>query len=110
MFLLVTGKVAENSRFASDLAIFQAKITKAMRSGNQQEMAKVMVNYADIQKQQKEVLKNSLTTTLVQGPIFISMYQVLRAMANYPVVSMETGGLFWFTNFTQTDPFYILPL
>ena len=30
-------------------------------------------------------------------------------MANAPVESFETGGLFWFYDLTMSDPFYILP-
>lgn len=34
----------------------------------------------------------------------------LRGMANVPVDSMRYGGLFWFTDLTLPDPFYILPV
>ena len=31
-------------------------------------------------------------------------------MANLPVESLKTGGLWWFTDLTACDPFYILPI
>ena len=31
-------------------------------------------------------------------------------MANLPVQSMTTGGMYWFTDLTVPDPFYALPL
>lgn len=31
-------------------------------------------------------------------------------MANVPVDSMRTGGLFWFTDLTLPDPYYLLPI
>ena len=31
-------------------------------------------------------------------------------MANCPVESMTTGGLFWFVDLTLKDPFYALPV
>lgn len=34
----------------------------------------------------------------------------LREMANLPVESLKTGGLWWFTDLTVTDPYYLLPL
>lgn len=34
----------------------------------------------------------------------------IRGMANLPVESMKTGGLYWFTNLTIPDPFYLLPV
>jgi hypothetical protein len=46
----------------------------------------------------------------VQIPIFLSMYRGLNGMAELPVVSMQTGGLLWFTDLTIQDPFYALPL
>ena len=30
-------------------------------------------------------------------------------MANLPVESMTTGGLFWFTDLTLADPLHLLP-
>lgn len=47
---------------------------------------------------------------LVQAPIFISFFFGIRKMAELPVVSMKTGGLFWFTDLTVPDPYYILPV
>merc|ERR1719411_1022939 len=46
----------------------------------------------------------------MQLPIFMSMFLALRGMAKLPVLSMKTGGLFWFSNLTLTDPFYLLPI
>lgn len=31
-------------------------------------------------------------------------------MANLPVESMKEGGLFWFTDLTLADPYFILPI
>lgn len=31
-------------------------------------------------------------------------------MADLPVPSLQTGGLWWFTDLTACDPFYILPI
>lgn len=53
--------------------------------------------------------KNALTP-FVQLPFFISFFIGLRGMANCPVESMAHGGLFWFTDLTMPDQFYILPI
>ncbi|ETE62324.1 Mitochondrial inner membrane protein OXA1L, partial [Ophiophagus hannah] len=45
-----------------------------------------------------------------QAPIFISFFFALRKMAECPVPSMQTGGLWWFTDLTAADPYYILPV
>lgn len=31
-------------------------------------------------------------------------------MANLPVPSLQTGGLWWFQDLTVSDPIYVLPL
>jgi YidC/Oxa1 family membrane protein insertase len=31
-------------------------------------------------------------------------------MANLPVESMKTGGLFWFPDLTIADPYFLLPI
>lgn len=45
-----------------------------------------------------------------QAPLFISFFMGLRGMTNVPVESMRTGGLFWFTDLTVVDQYYILPV
>ncbi|KAG0726621.1 Mitochondrial inner membrane protein OXA1L [Chionoecetes opilio] len=38
------------------------------------------------------------------------MFMGLRKMANLPVESLTEGGLWWFTDLTLADPYYILPI
>ena len=45
-----------------------------------------------------------------QAPVFMSFFFGLKAMANAPVASMQYGGLFWFTDLTIADPYYLLPI
>lgn len=40
----------------------------------------------------------------------MSFFFALKGMANAPVESMTHGGLFWFTDLTISDPYYLLPL
>ncbi|XP_003383873.1 PREDICTED: mitochondrial inner membrane protein OXA1L-like [Amphimedon queenslandica] len=46
----------------------------------------------------------------LQFPVFISFFIALRRMAQAPIESMKDGGLFWFTDLTLPDPYYILPI
>lgn len=48
-------------------------------------------------------------TPLIQLPVFISFFVAIRQMAAVPVESMKTGGLYWFTDLTVPDPYYLLP-
>jgi len=46
---------------------------------------------------------------LVQVPVFITMYQVIRSHEEtFP--SFASGGLLWFTDLTKADPYFILPV
>ncbi len=40
----------------------------------------------------------------------MSFFFALKGMANAPVESMQYGGLFWFSDLTVCDPYYILPM
>ena len=51
-----------------------------------------------------------MTVVFLQAPLFISFFMGLRGMANVPVESMRTGGLFWFTDLTVPDQYYLMPL
>jgi YidC/Oxa1 family membrane protein insertase len=46
---------------------------------------------------------------LVQMPVFITMYQVVRSHEEtFP--SFASGGLLWFTDLTKADPYFVLPV
>ncbi|KAI4879368.1 hypothetical protein NFI96_019456 [Prochilodus magdalenae] len=86
------------------------RINEAKQSGNKFEFSKA---YSDMMMFQKKHDVNPLRgflVPLVQAPIFISFFIALRKMAYLPVPSLETGGLWWFTDLTAADPYYILPL
>lgn len=54
--------------------------------------------------------KMTLLPVFCNGAIFMSMFFAIRGMAYLPVKSLETGGIFWFTDLTVADPFFVLPL
>lgn len=45
---------------------------------------------------------------LFQVPIFVTMFLALREMST-TLLSLKTGGIFWFTDLTLPDPYYLLP-
>ncbi|KAB5579289.1 hypothetical protein PHYPO_G00193390 [Pangasianodon hypophthalmus] len=86
------------------------RMNEAKQSGNKFEFSKA---YSDMMLFQKKHDVNPLRgflVPLVQAPVFISFFIGLRKMAYAPVPSMQTGGLWWFTDLTAADPYYILPL
>jgi YidC/Oxa1 family membrane protein insertase len=84
------------------------------------EMAKIRSRYeADRIKQQEAMMElyrkrrvnplAGLLPVLVQLPVFITMYQVVRSHEqSFP--SFASGGLLWFTNLTRPDPYLVLPV
>nr|CAD7202441.1 unnamed protein product [Timema douglasi] len=92
------------------LQILQMKMTEARQSGNQLEAARYSQELIIFMKEKGvNPLKNMLVP-LAQAPLFISFFMGLRGMSNVPVESMRTGGLFWFTDLTVPDQYYLLPL
>ncbi|KAK4034232.1 60Kd inner membrane protein-domain-containing protein [Parachaetomium inaequale] len=47
---------------------------------------------------------------LLQLPIGIGMFRLIKGMSALPVPSFETGGILWFTDLTVADPLFILPV
>ncbi|XP_076630310.1 OXA1L mitochondrial inner membrane protein [Colletes latitarsis] len=94
----------------SGMRSLQEKITESRQCGNEYDVAK----YGhDLSNYMKEKNINPLKTMFIgisQIPVFLSFFLALRQMANLPVESLKTGGLWWFTDLTANDPYYILPI
>ncbi|MEE6528517.1 hypothetical protein FKM82_030912, partial [Ascaphus truei] len=76
-------------------------------------LSSVSKAYSDLALYQKKHDVNPLRgflVPLVQAPIFISFFVALRKMSYLPVPSMQSGGIWWFSDLTAADPFYILPV
>ncbi|XP_022084134.1 mitochondrial inner membrane protein OXA1L-like [Acanthaster planci] len=109
--------IVKNQRYAvtmnNVMPTFQkltAKMTEARQSGNQAEMMKRSMEVQKFMKKHNVNPLKSFMGILIQAPIFISFFIGLRRMANLPVESMTTGGLWWFTDLTTSDPYYVMPV
>ncbi|KAJ3036452.1 Mitochondrial inner membrane protein oxa1l [Rhizophlyctis rosea] len=47
---------------------------------------------------------------MVQAPFFLSFFLALRKMADVHVPGFDKEGLWWFSDLTVYDPYYVLPL
>ena len=101
------------------LTIKQVKSMRAMQD-LKPEMDKLRAKYKDNrQKQQEELMKlyqerkvnpmGGCLPLLVQMPIFITMYYVIRTF-DQTHAGFSSGGILWFTDLTAADPYYILPV
>jgi YidC/Oxa1 family membrane protein insertase len=108
------------------LTVKQVRSMRAMQD-LRPEMERIRAQYRDNrQKQQEEMMKlyqerkvNPLGGCLpivVQMPIFIGIFYVIRQFGGIPgyrppeYPSFQEGGLFWFKDLSQMDPYFILPV
>lgn len=110
--VIVKGQreAAKIHNHSPEIQRFSARIREAKLAGDSAEFSRVSREMALYQKKHDIKLLRPLILPLTQAPIFISFFIALREMANLPVPSMQTGGLWWFQDLTVCDPLYILPL
>lgn len=88
----------------------QLKLTEARQSGNAIEAARFSQELVNFMREKELNPFKNVLVPLAQAPLFISFFIGLRQMANAPVESMRDGGLFWFTDLTVPDQFFLLPI
>ncbi|CAL4114082.1 unnamed protein product [Meganyctiphanes norvegica] len=113
LFPLVIKAQKNGAKMANhmpQMQILQMKITEARNSGNQMEAARISHELANFYKEKDISIGKTVMVPLAQAPIFMSMFFGLRGMANLPVESMKTGGMYWFTDLTVADPYFALPI
>jgi YidC/Oxa1 family membrane protein insertase len=111
------------------LTVKQVKSMRAMQD-LKPEMDRIRAQYRDNrQKQQEETMKlyqerkvnplGGCLPILVQMPIFIGIFYVIRQFGGYRIgdrvvppqfESFHEGGILWFQNLSAPDPFYLLPV
>jgi YidC/Oxa1 family membrane protein insertase len=111
------------------LTVKQVKNMRAMQD-LRPEMERIRAQYRDNrQKQQEEMMKlyqerrvnplGGCLPILVQMPIFIGIFYVIREFGGYRVgdrvvpptqPSFHDGGILWFQNLSVADPYYLLPI
>lgn len=101
------------------LTIRQVKSMRAMQD-LKPDMDRIRAQYRDNrQRQQEEIMKlyqerqvnpfGSCFPLLIQMPIFIAMFYIIRGFGDtHP--SFTSGGILWFQDLSAYDPFYVLPV
>jgi len=101
------------------LTIKQVKSMRAMQE-LKPDMDRIRAEYKeDPQRQQQEIMQlygerkvnplGGCLPVLVQMPIFITLYYTIKGFENN-VQSFHAGGLLWFKDLVQPDPYFILPV
>ncbi|KAI4722968.1 hypothetical protein E4T48_00742 [Aureobasidium sp. EXF-10727] len=85
------------------------KMMDAMRNGDRITAMQMRQELMAINKASGVSTFGMLVPSVVQGVFGFCAFRLLRAMSNLPVPGLETGGLLWITDLTQTDPYFLLP-
>jgi YidC/Oxa1 family membrane protein insertase len=108
------------------LTVKQVKSMRAMQD-LRPEMERIRAQYRDNrQKQQEEIMKlyqerkvnplGGCLPILVQMPIFIGIFYVIRKFGGQPnyseplYPSFREGGILWFQDLSHMDPYFVLPV
>uniref|UniRef100_A0A8C5ZKJ1 Membrane insertase YidC/Oxa/ALB C-terminal domain-containing protein n=1 Tax=Marmota marmota marmota TaxID=9994 RepID=A0A8C5ZKJ1_MARMA len=108
--LIVKGQreVAKIHNHLPEIQKFSTRIREAKLAGDNAEFYRASKEMTLYQKKQDIKFFKPLILPLTQALVFISFFIALREMANLPVLSMQTGGLWWFQDLTVSDPIYML--
>ncbi|XP_013183694.1 mitochondrial inner membrane protein OXA1L [Amyelois transitella] len=93
-----------------EIQMLQLKMTQARQAGNQLETARYAQEMMSYMKEKNLNPMKNMLVPLAQAPLFISFFMGLRGMANCPVESMSHGGLWWFSDLTVPDQYFLLPI
>ncbi|OXU26812.1 hypothetical protein TSAR_005043 [Trichomalopsis sarcophagae] len=88
----------------------QNQLSEARKMGDRLEAARLSHELYEFMKQKGVSPIKNAALPLLQAPVFLSFFWALRGMVQAPVESMKEGGLWWFTDLTVPDPYYLLPI
>lgn len=89
----------------------QAKLLQAQRDGDVKKSERLYEEVMNVMRKEMFPMQfKMMKTALIQAPIFISTFLVLKNMAYYKIPSLTTGGVLWFTDLSIADPYYLLPI
>nr|CAI5833191.1 unnamed protein product [Callosobruchus analis] len=97
LVIIAQRNAAKMNNYLPQMQTLQLKLTEARQSGNSLEAARYS---QELMLFMKEKNLNPLKNMVVP----------LAQMSNVPVDSLRTGGLWWFTDLTLPDQYFILPL
>ncbi|KAJ8929425.1 hypothetical protein NQ314_017874 [Rhamnusium bicolor] len=108
--VIAQKNAAKMNNYLPQMQAIQLKMTEARQTGNQIDTARYSQELMVFMKEkQLNPLKNMIVP-LAQMPVFVSFFMALRQMSNVPVESLRTGGLWWFTDLTLPDQYFLMPI
>jgi len=110
LVIIAQRNAARMNNYMPQMQAIQLKMTEARQSGNQLDAARYSQEMMQFMNEKGVNPLKNMVVPLAQMPVFVSFFMGLRAMANTPVESLQTGGLFWFTDLTVPDQYFALPI
>jgi YidC/Oxa1 family membrane protein insertase len=111
MFPLFVKAQKNSSRMAHmkpEMDVLKSKIDR-LDSKDIQEQQKYARAMQDLFKKYDVHPLRAIAFPFIQMPVFMSMFFALKKMPDYFSEELSTGGILWFTDLSQPDPYYILP-
>ncbi|CAK9799389.1 Mitochondrial inner membrane protein OXA1L [Anthophora quadrimaculata] len=99
---------AKMQNVVPEMVQLQENLTEARNSGNAEEAALCSYELQAFFKKHK--IKIFPLSNVARFAVHIPIFIALRGMANAPVESLKYGGVWWFTDLTIADPYYLLPI
>lgn len=108
----LTVKQVKNMRAVQDLKPEMDRVRKQFKDNRQRQQEEIMKLY---QERKVNPLGGCLPI-LVQMPVFIGIFYVIRKFGGTPGVNepqiptFREGGILWFQDLSQMDPYHVLPV
>ena len=87
----------------------QTRMMEAFKNNDMETGARLRAELKGINARAGISLGAMLTPAILQGVFGFCAFKLHRAMANLPVPGLEDGGILWFADLTQRDPYLLLP-
>ncbi|CAH1954148.1 unnamed protein product [Acanthoscelides obtectus] len=110
LVVIAQRNAAKMNNCLPQMQAIQMKLTEARQTGNALDAARYTQELMLFMKEKNLSPFKNMLVPLAQMPVFVSFFMALRQMSNVPVESLRTGGLWWFTDLTLPDQYFILPL
>lgn len=110
---IIIRSQAHNARLAAlqpQQKALMEKMQSAQKRGDEQTQRVYGAQLGQMWQEHNVHPVKALALPLLQAPLFIAFFLAIRKMAMLPVPQLKEGGLWWFTDLTAADPYYILPI
>lgn len=107
-FIKHTKRTAKMREMAPQLTPMQKEVEIAKNSGDQEAMVFAVKRLQAFWTLHDVHPAGLLKFPLIQAPLTICTFMAVRKLASHPLPSLEEGGMLWFTDLTQADPYYVI--